>query len=251
MDPKEVKSFYEQDGVVIHYARAAANVGLWESERIWLTRTFNTDHNLLEVGCGAGRIAIGLFELGYRNLIATDYSKGMVKAAQAVAHEKRCEIQFAVADACRLKYQSESYDGVVFGFNGLMQIPGQERRIAALEEIYRVLKPGGYFFFTTHDRDNPKQRKHWKKEEKDWNKGRQHPDYEEFGDRIGGTDWGDMFIHIPRKDETTQALEKVGFRVIKSAHRNDVARESREVKEFSDDCILWMATRPKDEPMRA
>jgi SAM-dependent methyltransferase len=249
MDPAAVKKYYEQQGVVLHYAQAAASVGLWQSEHLWLSRVFNTEQSLLELGCGAGRIAIGLFELGYHSIIATDYSKEMVQAARNVAAEKGYSIPFRVADACLLKFESGSFDGVIFGFNGLMQIPGKDRRRMALAEIFRVLKPGGYFFFTTHDRENPKHRKHWKKEARDWNKGKQRAEYEEFGDRIGETDWGEMFIHIPHRNEIEEELILTGFRVVKSAHRREVTSEPYEVREFSDECILWMVRKPlESEP---
>ena len=70
-----MKAYFESDGVVDDYAKASVELGLWASEEKIFTRLFAPDDSLLELGCGAGRIAIGLYELGYRNLLATDYIK--------------------------------------------------------------------------------------------------------------------------------------------------------------------------------
>ena len=60
---------------VVHYTRAAHELGLWESERVLIGR-FLPDRNasLLEAGCGAGRVTLGLWELGYRKLTAFDFA---------------------------------------------------------------------------------------------------------------------------------------------------------------------------------
>ena len=68
MDVEEVKAYFEDEGTVEHYARAAGRLGLWRSEEKIFTRLFRQEDSLLELGVGAGRIAIGLYELGYRNL---------------------------------------------------------------------------------------------------------------------------------------------------------------------------------------
>ena len=244
MDPDIVRAFYENDDVVLHYAAAVNRVGLWKSEELLLSRLFYPGDKLLEIGCGAGRIAFGLRKIGYRHVTAIDYSREMIGVAKAIAEDKSLEMDFRVGDATKLTFQDEQFDGVIFGFNGLMQIPGRQRRQQALGEIYRVMKPDTYFFFTTHDRDNPKQRKHWKKDRRLWDSGIQRDEYEDFGDRIGGTEWGEMYIHIPQKDEMSQAVADAGFRLLSCSPRSLIARESRATREFSDECLMWVVKKP-------
>jgi ubiquinone/menaquinone biosynthesis C-methylase UbiE len=244
MNPEEVKAFYENDGVVLHYATAVNRVGLWNSEELLLTRLFRPDQKLLEIGCGAGRIAFGLHNLGYRNLTAVDYSPDMIGIARNIAAEKSISLDLRVGDATQLEFSDESFDGAIFGFNGLMQIPSQARRQGALEEIFRVIKPNGFFFFTTHDRDNPRHRKHWKKDQKQWKSGNQRPEYEDFGDRIGDTEWGEMYIHIPTKEEMIERLTAAGFRLLSCQSRCLVALESKETRQFSDECLMWVVKKP-------
>ena len=59
----------------------------------------------------------------------------------------------------------------IFSFNGLMSIPQQSSRDEALEEIYRVLRKGGFFIFTTHDRNKEAEFFDFRKREKEtWSK---------------------------------------------------------------------------------
>ncbi|MDD4347891.1 MAG: class I SAM-dependent methyltransferase, partial [Opitutales bacterium] len=99
MNPTEIKRFYEQSEVVLHYAVAVDRVGLWRSEHMLFTRMFSADHELLEVGCGAGRIAIGLHRIGYCNLTAMDCSGEMVDVARTLAEERGVQGPFEVGDA--------------------------------------------------------------------------------------------------------------------------------------------------------
>jgi len=229
--------------VVTHYALAVNRVGLWKSEEFLLTRLFKSDQKILELGCGAGRIAAGLHALGYTNLLATDYSEEMINTARSVFQEKAIPFQLEVADACELPYEDESFEGAIFGFNGLMQIPHSSRRMQAMCEIARVLIPGSHFFFTTHDRDNPKHRKEWNKDRKKWVAGLQHEDCDEFGDRIGDTEWGEMYIHIPVREEIEAQLELSGFRLVSCSKRSEIAVEDRATREFSDECLMWVVAK--------
>jgi SAM-dependent methyltransferase len=244
MDPEKVKTFYTQDGVVIHYATAVSRVGLWKSESMLFSRLFDRDHHLLELGCGAGRIAFGLHELGFHKVTAIDYAPEMIQVARAIAEDRNVSMDFQVGDATSLAFEDESFDGAIFGFNGMMQIPGEQRRQQALTEIMRVLRPGSLFFFTTHDRDNPKFRKHWAQDQMAWVTGTQREEYEEPGDRIGATDWGELYIHVPTRSEVETALRATGFLLVSCQHRASVANEPQYVRDFSDECLIWIAKKP-------
>ena len=243
MEGESVKAFFSQDGVVRYYAMAVDRVGLWRSEEFLLTRIFGTGQRILELGCGAGRISFALHALGYRDLLPTDYSPQMVEMATHIALEKGVDLPFAVADACDLPYGDAEFDGAIFGFNGLMQIPKLERRMRAMCEVARVLKPGSHFFFTSHDRAHAKRRRQWQDEQRNWETGQQHPGCERFGDCIGATEWGEMFIHVPLREEVTIQLESAGFRVLSCERRSDLMMEDQATRDFADECLLWVATR--------
>jgi len=247
MDPKTVLKYFDAEDVVDHYADAAIRVGLWLSEEKVFTRVFQPSDSILELGCGAGRIAIGLYELGYRHVLATDYSRPMVNRALELTKRLEYRIPCRVCDATRLEFEDNIFDGVIFGFNGLMQIPQAAQREQALSEILRVLRPGGWFVFTTHDRDKSAHRDFWIKEAQRWEESEQKPELDDFGDRTEETHHGAHFMHVPSVSEMEAALHRVGFRIEVSVMRSELAQESASVQEFSDDCRFWVVQKPEAE----
>lgn len=244
MEQSSVLNYFEAKGVVDYYARAAAELGLWESEEKIFTRLFRKEDSILELGTGAGRIAFGLYELGYTHLMATDYSRAMIEKAKQLAKLLEYRIPMQVADATRLKFEDNVYDGAIFGFNGLMQVPGAANREQALREILRVIRPGGWFVFTTHDRALSVHQAFWSEETERWAKGQQRADLDELGDRAEPTDHGTHFMHVPTVAELESTLHAVGFRLEVSVMRSQLATESKAVEDFSDDCRFWVVQKP-------
>lgn len=244
MDADTVKAYYNQPGVVADYTQAVSRVGLWRSEEKIFTRLFKPEDTLLELGCGAGRIAIGLWELGYRHILGIDIARDMVEQARRINQTLEYGLSFRQGDATKLSFSDAEFDGAIFGFNGLMQIPGREKRRTALREIRRVTKPGAWFAFTTHDRLNALHRDFWDAEELRWQEGRQSPDLQELGDRIVESPHGPMFIHIPLREEILDDLRETGWRYEVDALRAELANESEDVRAFGDDCRFWVAQNP-------
>ncbi len=241
---KAIHAYFDSDAVVEQYANASRQVGLWESEEKIFTRLFKKEDALLELGCGAGRISMGLYELGYKSIIATDYARVMVKRARHMAEVLEYSIPFRFGDATNLEFEDAIFDGALFGFNGLMQIPTREAREKALSEIYRVLRPGAWFAFTSHDRDRSTHKEFWAAEAARWANGNQSPELFEFGDRMEIKETGVHFMHVPSVDSMQSSLEAVGFKVEAHLMRSEIAKENTRVLEFSDDCRFWVVQRP-------
>ncbi len=107
--------------------------------------------DVLDIGIGAGRSTRYLLPLagGY---IGVDYSPDMVREAAVHFPQARLEER----DARDLSaYRDGQFDVVMFSFNG-MDCLSHEGRMQTLAEIRRVLKPGGLFAFSAHNRDRPK-----------------------------------------------------------------------------------------------
>jgi SAM-dependent methyltransferase len=240
---------------VVHYARAAHFIGLWESERTLIARFFpDQTVPLLEAGCGAGRATLGLWEMGYRNLAAFDFAEELLDQARSLATERDArEIRFFHADVTRLMESLSpafnlqpggGFAGALFLFNGLMQIPGRENRRTALRELRSACRPGAPLLFTTHDRDaSPAERALWTQEAERWARGEQDARLIEFGDRYFKDEAGRTFMHLPGRDEILADLAATGWHHEFDAMRREVARESRAVIEFSDECRFWLARR--------
>ncbi len=105
IDAAAIRADFNDPHVVVHYARAAHRLGLWASERRMIERWLpDRDATLLEVGCGAGRVTLGLWELGYRRLTAVDFAEELLDQARSLA-ALRCagDLRFLLADATRLR----------------------------------------------------------------------------------------------------------------------------------------------------
>lgn len=245
MEAKEVRAYFDSEKVVDHYSQAADNLGLWASEEIILTRLFKRKDSLLELGCGVGRVAIGLYELGYRNILATDYAPNMIKQARILTSAQDYAIPFSVCDATELEFEDNSFDGIIFAFNGFMQIPYAAKREQALSGILRVLRPGGCFVFTTHDRERSAHSNFWIAEKNRWETGVQKLDLNEFGDRSEITSNGTHYMHVPSVADIKSQIAKVGFEMETTAMRSELSKESGQVEAFSDDCRFWVVRKPE------
>ena len=234
---------------VLHYARATERLGLWASEREMIRRTFpDPKVPLLEAGCGAGRVTLGLWDMGYRRIVAFDFAKDLLEQAESFAQQRGARsVRLHLADATTLEenraIRNASCDGVLFLFNGLMQIPGRERRRAALRGLWSKARFNSPLLFTTHDRDDePVERRHWQRQAELWAKGDQDPSLLEFGDRYFLDDNGyRVFMHLPSRAEILEDLAATGWQHEFDDMRRRIAAESRAVRDFSDECRFWVA----------
>lgn len=138
---------FETPRAVEHYRRDGVN----EREEIAFSR-IPPGSRLLDIGCGAGRTT-RYFESRHLSVVAMDYSFGMVAAAKATAGASR----YFTMDAVSLAFRPDSFDVVVFSANGIDYIHPYAKRIEAMREILRVIRPGGLFIFSSMSRFLPRR----------------------------------------------------------------------------------------------
>ncbi|MBU4509705.1 class I SAM-dependent methyltransferase, partial [bacterium] len=198
VDTEFVRKSFTTEKTVSDYTKAVREIGLWESEKIMIEKYFNPESQILDIGCGAGRTTIGLYRLGYHLVEGLDLSEAMIVQARRISKELNYDIIFSVGDAACLDYNDETFSAALFSFNGIMQIPERKNRIKVLKEIKRILKPKGYFLFTTHDRDSSKEyESFWQEEKRRWALHLQDRSLHEFGDKIIKMEERDIFLHFP------------------------------------------------------
>ena len=97
---------------------------------------------VLEIATGPGLLARHVAPAAKR-MVATDYSDGMI--TEAKKGECPANLTFEVADAMNLLYADNSFDAVLIA-NALHIVPDP---VKALNEIERVLRPGGLLIAPT------------------------------------------------------------------------------------------------------
>jgi len=131
------KKIYEERGVfaAIHRERKALALR-WIKEL-----ELPLDRRILEVGCGAGSLAIALATAGYR-LDAIDSSPQMLSLTQSQLLEQGMEdrITATLGDVHSLHSESNRFDLLV----AMGVVPWLHSPALALREMSRVLRPGGY-----------------------------------------------------------------------------------------------------------
>ena len=232
---------YSKKEIAKHYEKLA-NFGLWQSEKYVFEKFVAKDASVLDVGCGTGRTTFGLFDLGYKNILGVDITKKYVKIAKRIAKKDGKQIPFEVGNVLALAFEDETFNAVLFSYNGLMTIPGAQNRKRAVSEIARVLKPNGVFVFTTHDRE--KDDRHldfWKEEKLRWENGEQDQKLVEFGDKIVEHAGDEVFLHFPTYKEVCALVESVGFEVAYSKMRWDVCATPEKERETFGECRFFVA----------
>lgn len=105
-----------------------------------LRQALDTDNvtcpNILDLGCGPGSLTALLCAIPDAEVIGTDLSPQMINKARR-NHPKA---QFFVDDAEAMRFEDQTFD-VVFCSGVLHHLPSLGR---VLNEIHRVLKPGGF-----------------------------------------------------------------------------------------------------------
>lgn len=114
---------------------------------------FTGNDSVLELGCGSGGQWEGRFEqlpCGC-SLVLSDFSEGMVDVVKGKfsshqsKHQSKIPIEFQKIDIQDIPFEDESFNIVIANYM-LYHVPDLDK---ALSEVWRVLKPGGYFYSST------------------------------------------------------------------------------------------------------
>ena len=234
IDTEFTKRTFNKDYMVNYYNDVVNKFGLFKSELLLIEKYFNVNDTVLDLGCGAGRVSIGLYNKGYKNIFGVDISEKMIiKATENAAH-----ITFITADAKSLPFKNDSIDKIIFSYNGLMLIPNYKDRLSVLKEIKRVIKKGGIFLFSTPFLDNKKDSFFWR------NKLLKEPFDETVGDIL--IDEGDkqmVYIHIPFVNEIKRLITNSELKLVEQTRRLDLVEEDLSIEDHLDDNMLWVVKR--------
>jgi 2-polyprenyl-6-hydroxyphenyl methylase/3-demethylubiquinone-9 3-methyltransferase len=101
---------------------------------------------ILDVGCGAGLATNPLAQAGY-SVTGVDLARGAL--AEAKKRDQTKTVKYVEANALELPFENESFDAVI-SLDFLEHVDNPKK---VIEEISRVLKPGGLFFYHTFSKN--------------------------------------------------------------------------------------------------
>jgi SAM-dependent methyltransferase len=107
---------------------------------------------ILELGSAQGLVLIGLARKGYE-VHGIDPCISAINIAKQLIYEEKLEIDVREGRAEAIPYQSNRFH-LVLAFSVMEHV---ENLTAALNEVYRVLKPGGIFWFYSESSLCPQQ----------------------------------------------------------------------------------------------
>jgi len=139
-DPSTVKSFRHLEGWTDPGERAALECVRGEA----------AGQPILDLGVGAGRTVALLLPVS-KDYVGLDYTPELARACR----KKHPGVRILDGDARDLsRFADGSFKLVVFSFNGIDAV-NPEDRMTILREVRRVLRPGGIFLFSSHNRSGP------------------------------------------------------------------------------------------------
>lgn len=95
--------------------------------------------HILDLACGTADVSIALYNKGAK-VTGADISEQMLKiAVEKCQKEGIGDIDFILADAYRLPFDSDTFDAITISFG----IRNFDKRESCINELYRVLKKGG------------------------------------------------------------------------------------------------------------
>lgn len=234
--PIPATGFFASPGVVTAYVEA---VDYRRGEEEVFSRFLRPGKNLLEVGCGAGRVS---FLLGsrFRAIDAFDLVPEMIEAARERLKTEPAPIRFSVGDVTAIDAPHAAYDNVIFSYNGIESIPTEALRIKALSEIHRVLKPKGRFVFSTKSIFTPLYliESAFKPRAKNLLRklGMRYPAQEvlPLGDIVWKEDGKAIRLHTSNPFTMKRLLRRLGFRVVYFNSEDRLARGRIEQSFFAN-----------------
>ncbi|MCS7046684.1 MAG: class I SAM-dependent methyltransferase [Gemmataceae bacterium] len=144
--------YLHDPSVARSYDSQVADTPLLHHDRAFVVKHCRRPGRFVDLGCGTGRIALAMAQLGHR-VLAVDLSAEMLtivgeKAAAAGVAIDRIQANLVELDA--LADASFDYAACLFGTLGMLV--GTEPRRRFITQVRRLLRPGGVFVLHVHNR---------------------------------------------------------------------------------------------------
>lgn len=129
-----------------NYEKYLAPVFFISTSKDLVSHLAGSPENILEIAAGTGQVTRNLVNtFPEAKITATDINSGMLDVGKRIVRSGN--ITWQAADACELPFEDNIFDAIICQF-GVMFFPDKQK---AMNEAYRVLKPGGQIVFNTWD----------------------------------------------------------------------------------------------------
>ena len=146
-----VVKWYSDDKNLVEMKNATRYpLKLWEKDVAY--NYFPQNARILDFGCGMGREAFNLYDMGF-NITGIDISVKAIKGAKKFASESNRNITFLLTNGIDLPFDDNSFDVVIIWNQTLGVIYGESNQVAFLKECKRVLKDNGIISFSGHEHE--------------------------------------------------------------------------------------------------
>jgi ubiquinone/menaquinone biosynthesis C-methylase UbiE len=146
-----IVKWYSEDKNLVELNNATRNpLKMWEREVAY--NYFPQNAKILDVGCGMGREAFNLYDMGF-NIAAIDISEKAIIGAKKLASKSNRDITFLLTNGMDLPFEDNSFDVVILWNQTLGLIYSESNQVAFLKECKRVLRDNGIISFSGHERE--------------------------------------------------------------------------------------------------
>lgn len=114
-------------------------IGEMKEQAKEVTKHIKDGDSVLEVAPGAGYLSIELAKLGKYKITGMDISKDLVEICIRNAEEAGVQIDFQQGNVSNMPFQSNVFNFIIC----VLAFKNFKEPIKALQEMHRVLKPGG------------------------------------------------------------------------------------------------------------
>ena len=143
-----IKEWYEKKDNV-------AEMGQWNSNGLkkweqFVATYFPVKAHILDVGCGMGREAFALSDMGF-SVMGIDISKEAIEQVTVLSRQNGYDALFTHYDGHHIPFEENTFDVIIIWAQTFGLFYGDEYKQEFLKECKRVLKNDGLLSFSGHD----------------------------------------------------------------------------------------------------
>jgi peptidoglycan pentaglycine glycine transferase (the first glycine) len=241
---------YGREEEIKEYSLSISGIGLGYEEKI-ISKHFTAPGRILDIGCGAGREAISLSKKGFE-VVGIDFQPKMVEEAKRNAEAMNVKIEFSVMDACKMDFPQDSFDYILMVGSLVCWIPYRKNRITVLEEVWRILKPGGKLIMSAPSKNRSFKHKLYFFVMDSWRRFLRSSGIPslEPGDRftykVSGNrkiSGGKAFLHMYSMKEAIEDIEGAGLTMVECRSREEIIKDTDMPLKREKDYFIYYAAK--------